>query len=198
MRTSSPLVIIGVDEAGRGAWAGPVVAAAAWMESIPSRIRDSKKLSPYLREVLFDEVSSRGKVAVGVVDAQEIDTIGIKKATNKAMSLAVEQILLQVDENAHVILLVDGNDKFSFSVPHQSFVRGDDKIPSISCASVIAKVHRDRLMCSYDQEIQGYSFALHKGYGTRVHQECLSFKGVSAIHRCSYAPIKKILEADQN
>lgn len=193
--TFTPLVIIGVDEAGRGAWAGPVVAAAAVMKSIPERARDSKKLTHKLRELLFDEVLAQGQVAVGAVSAKEIDRIGIKKATNKAMRIAVESLLKNLAPYQRVLLLVDGNDAFTFSVPHQSFVRGDDRIPLISCASIIAKVHRDRLMCEYDKKIRGYGFGAHKGYGTKLHQDNLLLMGVSPIHRRTYAPIKKMLES---
>lgn len=191
--TISPLFIIGVDEAGRGAWAGPVVAAAAYMHDIPAGINDSKKLSSHKRELLYDEIIERGHVGVGVISAAMIDKIGIKKATNRAMRLAVTALLKKLDTQAHVILLIDGNDAFQFSQAHQSFVRGDEYIASISCASIIAKVHRDRLMMKYEKTIPGYAFEQHKGYGTQLHSANLVLHGVSKQHRKTYAPIKKIL-----
>lgn len=183
----SALQIIGIDEAGRGAWAGPVVAAAVTIPKPPAGVRDSKLLTAQQRETFYEIIIQEGHVGVGVVPSEEIDILGIKGATNKAMQIALAQIL----HEDHPIVLIDGNDNFTFDIPYQSFVRGDGFIPSISCASVIAKVTRDRLMQEYGEIFSVYGFGQHKGYGTAQHQEMLGTHGPCAIHRFSYAPIAR-------
>lgn len=188
----SPLCIVGVDEAGRGAWAGPVVAAALSLFPRIEGVYDSKLLTPKKREELFSLLADHCPYAIGEASANEIDMLGIKKATQLAMQRAIdgmENVLLE----QHPLLLVDGNDKFSFTHSHQSFVRGDSRIPSIGAASIIAKVHRDRLMVQLDDIYSGYSFRKHKGYGTALYQEALEKYGPCEVHRRTYAPIKKFL-----
>lgn len=189
MKSFSPLTIIGIDEAGRGAWAGPVVAAAVSIVSPPQGVRDSKVLSASQRETLYAAITDCALFGVGVVSAAEIDAIGIKAATNKAMNLALAQVL-EGTETDHHLVLIDGNDKFTFPVPYQSFIRGDSYIRSVGCASIVAKVHRDRLMTDYHEDFASYGFHQHKGYGTAQHQRALANHGPCSIHRMSYAPLR--------
>jgi len=188
-RTSEEL-FAGIDEAGRGAWAGPVVAAAVvFTGSKPQGIRDSKLLSPEKRDALFDKIMERCDVGVGIVNADEVDSLGIKRATHEAMRRAVDGLA-----SLPTLLLVDGNDGFQFEVPSEDIIEGDRKKKCIGAASIIAKVTRDRLMKEADTFYECYSFGEHKGYGTKTHQEELKLFGVCEIHRKSYKPI---LELDQ-
>jgi len=187
---SFPTYTIGIDEAGRGPWAGPVVAAAVFLNGKHIQgVNDSKKLSEQKREELFVKIMSTCVVGVGIVDATEIDTIGIKAATNLAMNKAIENIPMTCIE----LLIIDGNDKFQFSFPHHSFVRGDSLYEAIAAASVVAKVTRDHLMKEYEKQYPHFAFGKHKGYGTKLHQEELQKFGVLPIHRATYKPIAEIL-----
>ncbi|MFH0776175.1 MAG: ribonuclease HII [Patescibacteria group bacterium] len=180
-------LIAGVDEAGRGCLAGPVVAAAVILpKNFPRKIlADSKKLSEQQRESAFAEIELHAVFGVGEVAAVEIDKIGIKKATNLAMRIAVEQLRPRPHE-----LWVDGRDGFRFEIPSQEFVRGDALFPEISAASIVAKVWRDRLMLGFAKKYPGYSFANHKGYGTLHHIRKLLRMRPTAIHRKSFEPLK--------
>lgn len=189
----SPIFRIGIDEAGRGAWAGPVVAAAVYMPEVLACAADSKVLTAAQREILYAAITATAVFGIGEVSARDIDAMGIKAATNQAMRLALAAVLQQLPKEQGLYVLVDGNDKFTFDSPHRSYVRGDAYLPSISCASIIAKVHRDRLMCARDEEDTRYGFARHKGYGTAFHQETLAVHGPSDFHRASYAPIRQLL-----
>ncbi len=184
-----PALMCGIDEAGRGPWAGPVVAAAViFKKDIPSDIQDSKQLSESKRELLFDIIMENAYVGIGLQTAEEIDTYGIKKSTNTAMQQALQQL-----EVTPALLAVDGRDKFTF--PHEFFsiIKGDDLLPHISAASIIAKVTRDRLMYKYHEQFPDYGFDKHKGYGTKQHQEALHKHGVCSLHRASYRPIAHLL-----
>lgn len=189
----SNLLTIGIDEAGRGAWAGPVVAGAVYLQAPLRGAKDSKMLTASKREELYQRITERCFWGVGVVDAAEIDSIGIKAATNRAMVLALEQVLSMLPEGMEPPVFVDGNDKFTFPLPHQSFIRGDTYIKSISCASIIAKVTRDRHMVQLAEEFGVYHFEQHKGYGTDLHQKALAIHGPCKMHRFSYAPIKLLM-----
>lgn len=180
-------LIAGVDEAGRGCIAGPVVAAAVILpEDFPERIlNDSKKLTEAQREKAYEVIVEKAIWGVGEVDAAGIDKIGIKPATNTAMALAVENLKTKPQE-----LWVDGNDNFTFDIPAKFFVRGDARFAAISAASIIAKVWRDRIMQKYAKKYPGYSFANHKGYGTLYHMRKLLTLRPTAIHRKSYEPLK--------
>ncbi|MBU0507068.1 ribonuclease HII [bacterium] len=182
--------IAGIDEAGRGAWAGPVVAAAAIMpyNIIIDDINDSKKLTPKKRDVLYDQIIQNCiSYGVGMISSELIDQINILEATKKAMLMAVSQLKQTPD-----YLLVDGNMTLNSIIQNEGVIDGDAKSYAIAAASIIAKVTRDRLMCSLSKTFPEYYFEKHKGYGTKVHQEALKQNGILTIHRKSYAPIAKL------
>jgi ribonuclease HII len=186
--------IAGVDEAGRGALAGPVVAAAVILplrKKIPfiNAVRDSKKLTPLKRESLFYSINDAAvAVGVGFMDREVIDGAGIAEATRLAMKAAIEQLTPSADS-----LLIDYMRLPEVELPQKGITRGDDLSYSIACASIIAKVSRDRLMKDLDEEYRGYGFAAHKGYGTREHVSCIRRLGPSPIHRRTFRPMRDIL-----
>ena len=182
-------LICGIDEAGRGPWAGPVVAAAVVLDpqSIPPGLNDSKKLNEAKREILFDEIMSSAKVGVGIGGEARIDRDNILASTMWAMAEAVRALDHQPD-----FALVDGNRAPTLSCPVQTIVRGDARSLSIAAASIIAKVTRDRIMIKLDQEFPAYGFARHKGYGTAAHHAALQQLGACIHHRKSFAPIAKL------
>lgn len=176
--------ITGVDEAGRGALAGPVVASAVILP-INHRIlgvTDSKQLSPKQRDRLFDEIHDTAiAIGVGCVNSEEIDRINILQATMQAMRQAILQICPLPD-----YVLVDGTHLPQIPLPAQAIPKGDSLIQSISAASIIAKVTRDRLMVEFDKAYPHYSFQRHKGYGTLQHRQAISQFGSCPIHRRSF------------
>jgi ribonuclease HII len=178
-------VIAGVDEVGRGALAGPVVAAAVILnfEDIPDGINDSKKLTRRQRERLSEEIKARALAfAIARVENTEIDRINILKASLQAMGEAVK--LLRPPPG---YVLIDGNQRIPhLPCPQRSIIKGDSLSASIAAASIIAKVERDQLMKEYDRDFPGYGFAAHVGYGTRRHQEAITRLGPSPIHRVSF------------
>ncbi len=191
--------IAGIDEAGRGAWAGPVVAAAVILPldrpdllSALKGVNDSKKLTPRQREKLVKVIEQVAlAVGVGEVAPEEIDRLGIVPATRLAMQQAVARL-----EPAPEALVIDAVDLTALvRLPQQVLFYGDSISLSIAAASIVAKVSRDRQMAELDAHYPGYSFARHKGYGTRLHQAALAQRGVSAVHRKSYAPIQRLLNA---
>lgn len=193
--------IAGIDEAGRGPGAGPVVAASVilpenFLEICPDEIKenifDSKKVSEKNREIVFDWIYEYCDVGVGECSNIEIDTIGIKKATHKAMQLSIKNL-----QHKPKKLLIDGNDNFIFEIENECVVKGDEKHQEISAASIIAKVTRDRKMCEYAKKYPKYGFETHKGYLTKKHIEAIEQYGVCEIHRTSYEPIPKILYQQQ-
>lgn len=174
--------VCGIDEAGRGPLAGPVVAAAVVLpygENIAD-LDDSKKLSEKRREALFDRIIDKA-IAYGIasVDEKTIDEINILQATYRAMAQAVQQI--QAD-----YALVDGNQSEGLSIPYQTIVGGDHKSPSIAAASVLAKVTRDRYMREMAQKYPQYGFDQHKGYGTKLHYQALDAYDACPLHRRSF------------
>lgn len=184
--------ILGIDEAGRGPLAGPVVAAGVVLD--PRRpivgLNDSKKLSEKARQELYHQIKACAlAVVVKEMSPAVIDEINILKATLRAMGEVMTQVIetCSVDE-----VLIDGNQIVSHikHIKQQAIVKGDQKIPSIMAASIIAKVHRDNLMKAFDQQYPGYGFLSHKGYGTKVHLEAIERLGPCAIHRLSFAPLK--------
>lgn len=186
--------LAGVDEAGRGPLAGPVVAAAVVLD--PKRpisgLNDSKKLSAKRRGYLFDVISAEAlDLAVGMCAPAEIDAVNILQASLLAMQRAVETL-----RDVPSLAVVDGHIVPKLACPVQALVRGDALLPAISAASIIAKVTRDRLMIELDQQFPGYGFAVHKGYPTAMHLAALAEQGVSPVHRQSFAPVQRLLAAD--
>jgi ribonuclease HII len=204
--------IAGVDEAGRGAWAGPVVAGAVILPRVQHFIkwnadavlqalscaRDSKLLSPAQREALVEPIHTCALAyATGQASHEEIDALGIVPATRLAMQRAISGLTLAPDA-----LLVDALARSvsrpplpAFTLPQTAIIRGDQISLSIACASILAKVTRDRILVELDVDYPGYGFARHKGYGTAVHQAALRTLGASSIHRASFAPIKNLAQA---
>jgi ribonuclease HII len=190
-------LVAGVDEAGRGAWAGPVVAAAVilplerpGLRAALAGVNDSKQLTARQRERLFDVIrASALAVGVGGAGPGEIDRDGIVPATRAAMERAVAALNPQPEA-----LLIDALPLQSLiSLPQRSLPYGDSRSLSIAAASIVAKVSRDRLMAGLDARYAGYGFARHKGYGTAAHRQALERLGPSEAHRRSYAPIRQIL-----
>jgi len=182
-------IFAGMDEAGRGSWAGPVVAAAVILPRgcrLPG-LTDSKLLSLPKRERLFELIMTKAKVGIGQASNEEVDDHGLLHATFKAYERALENLDAEPEH-----LLIDGRDKFKFKAPHTSIIKGDLKVRAISAASIIAKVTRDRIMVNYAQEFPVYAFELHKGYGTKRHHEALKAHGPSKIHRITYQPIQEL------
>ena len=188
--------IAGIDEAGRGALAGPVVAAAVILpEKFKHRkLNDSKQLAPELREKIYAELTGDGEVVwgVGIVDSIEIDTINILRATHKAMHIALEGL---PGPPEHV--LIDGLPVFPFPFPQTAIIDGDCYSLTIAAASVIAKVTRDRMMRDFCAHFPEYCFDQHKGYGTELHLTKLHELGPCPIHRRSFEPVAQPLLALQ-
>ncbi len=183
--------IAGIDEAGRGPWAGPVVAAAVILDSsnIPAGLDDSKALDEDARELLYGQITKMALAwGVGIADAERIDRDNILNATMWAMTVSVCGLAL-----APRLALIDGNKAPGLACECRTIVKGDAKCVSIAAASIIAKVTRDRMMIAFDREIPGYGFARHKGYGTPEHKDALQRLGVSALHRRSFKPVQLAL-----
>ena len=183
-------MIAGLDEAGRGPLAGPVVAAAV---VLPQKgkwtgVDDSKKLSPAQREKIFPLLFEKALgVGVGIVDAQEIDRLNILQASLKAMQLAVGNLSLPPD-----FLLIDGIHSLRLPLPQQTIPKGDQRCLSIAAASIVAKVTRDRLMAAYHDQYPQYNFARHKGYGTQEHLQAIRKYGCCPLHRQSFRTIYQL------
>lgn len=176
--------VAGIDEVGRGPLAGPVVAAAVVLPAeidLPD-VRDSKQLSPAQREACSRDILSCAlDVGIGLVESSEIDRINILQATLRAMALALENLKTPPD-----YLLIDGPYKLPLSLPQEGIPKGDQRCLSIAAASIVAKVHRDRLMCDYHKLYPAYGFDSHKGYGTARHLDALCRHGPCPIHRMSF------------
>jgi len=183
-------VIIGIDEAGRGPLAGPVVAAAVVLKRVrfKSRIDDSKKLSPRQREEAYLEIVRNANFGIGIINERIIDRVNILMATRMAMQKAVSSLLETIKSPKDTIhLIVDGNMILNFGLPCKAIVKGDGKSLSIAAASILAKVKRDRIMLKYDRIYPEYNFARHKGYPTLAHRTILAKLGPSPIHRKSFS-----------
>lgn len=182
--------VIGVDEAGRGPLAGPVVAAAVILppDADLPEVNDSKKLSEKRREAAFGRIQQIALGwGVGIVDAQRIDQINILQATFEAMAQAVERARAMADDGSEPCILIDGNQKLrSWQGEQRPVVGGDRKSLSIAAASILAKVTRDRMMVEYDQLYPGYGFARNKGYAAKEHLTALEENGPSPIHRITF------------
>ena len=187
----TPGLIAGVDEAGRGPLAGPVVAAAVILDELnPIKgLADSKKLTALRREKLFDEIQAKALCcSIALATVEEIDRLNILQATMLAMKRAVEGLRLKPHK-----VLVDGNRLPPLSMLAEAIVKGDALVPSISAASILAKVYRDRWCAQYDLEYPQYGFAGHKGYGTAAHLAALKAHGACPQHRKSFAPVAEVL-----
>ena len=193
-------VIAGIDEAGRGPWAGPLVAAAVILQaarvprSLRRRLDDSKKLSRAEREALFDALTSladerdAATLGVGIASVEEIDRLNVLGATLTAMGRAVAQLAAAPDA-----ALVDGNRAPELACPVQTVVKGDGRSLSIAAASIIAKVSRDRMMAELARRHPGYGWERNQGYGTAEHQAALARLGVTPAHRRSFRPVREAL-----
>ncbi len=187
----TPGLVAGVDEAGRGPLAGPVVAAAVILDDLHpiAGLADSKKLSAARREQLYDEIRAKALCcSIAEASVEEIDTLNILQATLLAMRRAVEGLRLKPAK-----VLVDGNRLPVLDVLAEAIVKGDAKVPAISAASILAKVHRDRWCAEFDREYPQYGFAAHKGYGTAEHLAALRAHGACAQHRKTFAPVAEVL-----
>lgn len=184
--------IAGVDEAGRGPLAGPVVAAAVILPAqfdLPG-LNDSKKLSAKKRESLYPEICQQAVTfGIGVSSVDEIDRINILQATLLAMQRAISRLTPAPDH-----LLIDGITQLPLDIPQQTLKQGDSRSLSIAAASVIAKVVRDRIMLSFDLQLPVYGFSQHKGYGTLQHRQAISHYGPSRQHRKTFAGVKEYLD----
>ena len=187
-----PGLIAGVDEAGRGPLAGPVVAAAVILNDLnPIKgLADSKKLTALRRDRLYDEIRAKALCcSIALATAEEIDSLNILQATMLAMKRAVEGLRLKPNK-----VLVDGNRLPTLVVLAEAIVKGDAQVPCISAASILAKVYRDRWCADYHLEYPLYGFASHKGYGTVAHLAALQAHGACPQHRRSFAPVTKVIK----
>ena len=184
-------LVAGVDEAGRGPLAGPVVAAAVILDDLRpiAGLADSKKLTAARREALFDEIRAKALCcSIAEASVEEIDRLNILQATLLAMRRAVQGLRLKP-----TLVLVDGNRLPVLDVPAEAIVKGDDLVAAISAASILAKVHRDRWCAQVHEHYPQYGFAGHKGYGTAAHLAALRAHGASPLHRRSFAPVAQHL-----
>lgn len=190
-------VVVGVDEAGRGPLAGPVSAGAVILPQGFSHqlLNDSKKLSEKKREQIYKELTEQEGIlwAVDFVEAEEVDKLNILRATHASMARAVTKLNTKVD-----FCLIDGLDVAGFPYPSEGVVKGDGLSLSISAASIIAKVERDRKMLEYAEIYPEYGFEKHKGYGTKAHLEALEKHGPCSIHRRSFAPVARFFNAEED
>lgn len=185
------MVIVGIDEVGRGCWAGPLVAGAVILNTPITGLKDSKNLSKKQRELLTVEIELHADaIGLGWVQPDEIDAIGLTEAVRLAMQRAVGEIDVPYDE-----IIIDGNINYFASDPRaRALVKADDTVASVSAASIVAKVARDSWMADEAHKLYPeYEFGSHVGYGTKRHIELLKLHGVSPLHRKSYKPIQALL-----
>ncbi len=184
------MIVVGIDEVGRGCWAGPLVAGAVILREPIAGLKDSKKLNKKQREQLDLTVREKAvAIGLGWVWPAEIDAWGITTAVKRAMERALAEITADFDE-----IIIDGNiNYFSGDTRAKAVVKADDSVPAVSAASIVAKVARDTYMASLGEKYAGYGFDKHVGYGTAAHIAALKLLGVSDIHRRSYKPIKALL-----
>jgi ribonuclease HII len=192
---NAPGLLAGVDEAGRGPLAGPVVAAAVILDDLKpiKGLADSKKLTAKIRDRLFDEIRAKALCfAIAEASVEEIDSLNILQATMLAMQRAVESLRLKP-----TLVYVDGNRLPILDVRAEAIVKGDEKVQEISAASILAKVHRDRMCEEMHRQYPDYGFDSHKGYGTAVHLKALQSLGPTPLHRKTFAPVTQAILALQ-
>jgi len=184
--------VAGIDEAGRGPWCGPVVAAAVILdeEAIPDGLNDSKKLNAARRDELFAAVSARAQIGIGIASVERIDRDNILQATLWAMAEAVSALPV-----LPAAALVDGNRTPDLVCPAEPLIKGDSRALSIAAASIVAKVTRDRIMADLAREFPGYGWERNQGYGTAEHRKAIEILGVTPHHRHSFRPIRQTLES---
>jgi ribonuclease HII len=185
------VVTVGIDEVGRGSWAGPVVAGAVVLSTGIPGLKDSKKLSKAQREALSEAISNAATaIGIGWVEAHELDDIGLTAAVGLAMQRALEQIAIDFDE-----IIVDGNlNYFPDDKRAKAVIKADDSVPEVSAASIVAKVARDSYMANVAHaRFPEYAFDRHVGYGTSLHQQMLQLYGASELHRKSFRPVRAII-----
>lgn len=187
-------LLAGVDEVGRGPLAGPVVACAVIMpkDMIIEGVKDSKKLTPKKRDMLDLLIREHALgIGIGIEDEKSIDEINIKQATRKAMKTALDNIFTKEGEKISADIVFVDAEKIDCQIPQESLIKGDDRCFIIACASIVAKVLRDKMMVEYEEQYPGYDFAKNKGYGTKKHREALLEIGPCSIHRKTF--LRKIL-----
>lgn len=183
------MTIIGIDEVGRGCWAGPVMAAAALLPVAIPGLADSKVLSKKRRTVLAQEIKAVARIGIGQATASEVDTHGLTEAVRLALRRAYDDLGMTAD---HVI--IDGNYNYLPEVPgSEALIKADGLIPAVSAASIVAKVTRDEYMATLPEHYSQWQFDRHVGYGTVLHRALLHEFGVSDLHRRSFAPIRKLI-----
>ena len=185
------MVTIGVDEVGRGCWAGPLVAGAVVLNEPIIGLKDSKKLSKTQRERLTAEIKVQAvAIGLGWVEPAEVDKLGLTEAVRLAMRRALAEIKIPYDE-----IIIDGNyNFFPDDTKARAVIKADDSVAAVSAASIVAKVARDKFMHEQVAKFPGYGFDKHVGYGTTLHLDMLKAHGVCALHRLGYKPIKAIME----
>jgi ribonuclease HII len=183
-------MIVGIDEVGRGCWAGPVVAGAVALHAPIPGLKDSKKLSKKMREKLNADIRVEAAAfGIGWVTPEELDNIGLTAAVGLAMERALAQVTVEYDE-----LIIDGNYNYFAQNPKaRAVIAADNTVPEVSAASIIAKVARDKYMADSALTYPGYAFERHVGYGTAAHQAALQELGLCALHRRSFKPIQALL-----
>lgn len=185
-------IIAGADEAGRGSWAGPIVGAAVILDKMPTdpkiRVADSKKMTPLAREKSYEWIIENAvSYEITVISNEIIDEAGLGAANIQVLEQSINNLRIKPQ-----IALIDGFNLKNLLIPQQKIIHGDDLVPVISAASILAKVYRDRIMKKYSEEFPEYFFAQHKGYGTKLHFDMLKKYGVCPIHRRSYRPVKHL------
>jgi ribonuclease HII len=185
------MLIVGIDEVGRGCWAGPVVAGAVILRDPIEGLKDSKLLSKKQREKLTVQIQSEAlAIGIGWIDAATVDTVGITMAVKLAMEAALQQIQVDYDQ-----IIIDGNLNFLAENPKsQAIIKADTTIPAVSAASIVAKVARDNYMAEMALEHPDYGFERHVGYGTAFHLSQLKVHGVCELHRLTFKPVAALLQ----
>ena len=184
-----------IDEVGRGCLFGDVVACAIIMPQgvLIQGVKDSKKISPKKRDILYDIILSNAiAIGIGRVDAATIDDINIKQSTKLAMKFAVENLKNRLGEKVEPNYILIDAEEIKINIPQESIIKGDDKSHGIACASIVAKVYRDRLCLEWDKEFPIYNIAQHKGYGTKEHRDKIAEYGPSYLHRQTFLKNIKI------